>query len=94
MSAKGPNSYADLHWGQVGERSSERLRAADPREGRAVLLGDLVSLVYRTRKGLDRELTDYEHAFKTPRPRLCVTRSGLLLIAGGTYTVEERGIVG
>lgn len=87
--------YVSAHWGQEGNRRPERLRAALIGEGaELVLLGDLVSVVYRTQKGLDTEPTDYEHHFATPRPRLAYTRGGLLVIAGGRYRIEDRGIVG
>jgi hypothetical protein len=49
-------------------------------------------VVYRTKKGGDQVLTDYEHEFSHPRPRLAYNESGLI-IAGGKYRVEERGIV-
>lgn len=87
--------YVRTHWGQEGHRRPERLRAAILAEGAdLILLGDLVSCVYRTRKGIDAEPTDYEHAFATPRPRLAYTPGGLLVIAGGRYTISERGIIG
>lgn len=89
------DEYEASHWGQRGTRNPERLRAAVIGDGaELVLLGDLVSVTYRTQKGLDREPTDYEHAFGTPRPRLAYTRGGLLVIAGGRYRIEDRGIVG
>lgn len=89
-------SYKVTHWGQEGRRGAEALRVARFTDGDALpALGDLVSLVYRTRKGFDVELVEYEHAFATPLPRLVYDpKSGLLLIAGGKYRVGERGIVG
>ena len=63
-----------------------KLSAADP----SVELGDLVAVVYR--KGQDKVLTDYEHEFEHPRPRLAYNERGLV-IAGGGYRVEERGTV-
>ena len=58
----------------------------------SVELGELIMVVYRTKKGADQVLTDYEHEFAHPRPRLAYNESGLL-IAGGKYRVETRGIV-
>jgi hypothetical protein len=49
-------------------------------------------VVYRTKKGADQVQTDYEHEFAHPRPRLAYNESGLI-IAGGKYRVETRGIV-
>ena len=69
----------------------QKLSAADPRIP-SVELGELVSITYRTKKGDDVELTDYEHEFRGPRPRLAYNESGLI-IAGGRYRVEPRGIV-
>ena len=63
----------------------------DPRVP-SVELGELVAVVYRTKKGADTVLTDYTHEFAHPRPRLAYNESGLL-IAGGAYRVEVRGIV-
>lgn len=86
--------YKRMHWGQEGERGTRAYVAGDPREPQ-VELGELVSITYRTRKGEDMELVDYVHAFKKTRPRLTyVTSSRKLIIAGGTYDVTERGIVG
>lgn len=58
-----------------------------------VQMGDLISVVYRTEKGSDG-LLEYEHEFGPSFPKLCVSESGLLLIAGGSYSVLARGIVG
>jgi hypothetical protein len=93
--AKARAEYVKTHWGQDGTRGAERLKVATLAEGASlVLLGDLVSVVYRTRKGLDQDAVDYEHHFATPRPRLAYSESGLLVIAGGRYRIDERGIIG
>ena len=84
--------YKRDHWGRVGDEKVRRLLAADPNVP-SVELGELVAVVYRTRKGDDKVLTDYEHEFSTPRPRLAYNEGGLL-ICGGRYRVETRGIVG
>ena len=68
-----------------------KLSAADPSIP-SVELGELVMVVYRTKKGADQVLTDYEHEFAHPRPRLAYNESGLI-IAGGKYRVEVRGII-
>ncbi len=87
--------YQRDHWGEAGPLPAVRsLVAADPRQ-MSIELGELVRVVYRTRKGGDRVLTDYHHDFTTPRPVLAYEpRTTLLLILGGKYHVETRGIVG
>jgi hypothetical protein len=83
--------YEHDHWGQKGAEKVRKLSAADPRVP-SVELGELISVTYRTKKGADVVLTDYEHEFAHPRPRLAYNESGLI-IAGGKYRVEVRGIV-
>lgn len=85
--------YKRVHWGVPGDGKIHRGRAADPRKT-STALGTLVSVVYCTQKGGDGELVEYEHKFsrKSP-PVLAFNREGLLII-GGSYRVEERGIVG
>jgi hypothetical protein len=85
--------YERTHWGQRGKGRIARATAADPRHGTSTALGELVAVVYRTKKGRDRELTDYEHEFEGKRPEL-VYNDGGLIIAGGDYTIEEGGIDG
>jgi hypothetical protein len=86
--------YEAKHWGSRGGRGPERLRVADGK-GNLVLLGDLIQVVYRTRKADDEpEGVDYEHEFKRPHPRLAYDSHGLLVIAGGTYRISDRGIIG
>lgn len=83
--------YRALHWGDDPGWAPVRLRAASATE--VVELGELRSLVYRTVKG--RCSADWEHIFRAERPLLCVEPgTGLLVIAGGDYRVEKRGIVG
>ena len=89
--AAASKQYVRDHWGQRGTGKVQKLSAADPRIP-SVELGELVSITYRTKKGDDVELTDYEHEFRGPRPRLAYNESGLI-IAGGRYRVEPRGIV-
>lgn len=85
--------YVKTHWGLRGPVTSRRLRVPNPFAETPVEMGSLVAVVYRTRKGLDHELVDYEHEFERPLPRLCFTSAGLI-IAGGGYRVDPRGIVG
>ena len=89
--AEALKQYERDHWGQKGAEKVRKLSAADPRVP-SVELGELVMVVYRTKKGADQVLTDYEHEFAHPRPRLAYNESGLI-IAGGRYRIEPRGIV-
>jgi hypothetical protein len=89
--AEALKQYERDHWGLKGAEKVRKLSAADPSIP-SVELGELVMVVYRTKKGTDQVLTDYEHEFAHPRPRLAYNESGLI-IAGGKYRVEERGIV-
>jgi len=85
--------YRETHWGDKGKGRAPLLRVADPREGTAPVLGTLIEVVYETTKAGER--AEWEHAFDAPRPKLLYSvRSRLLMIAGGAYTVNERGIVG
>ena len=92
---KGIARYERDHWGHPGPAPGLRsLPAADPRLP-LVELGELVSVVYRTTKGVRGRETDYDHTFDPKRPVLAYEpRSGRLVILGGKYHVEERGIVG
>jgi hypothetical protein len=83
--------YRRDHWGQSGPHRVRALRAADPRI-LSIELGELVAVVYRTKKGEDTRLTDYEHHFSRPLPVLSYNHTGLV-IAGGKYHVTERGII-
>ncbi len=83
--------YRKDHWGQSGTQSKRTLIAADPRI-LSIELGELVAVTYRTKKGEDVRLTDYEHHFRRPLPILSYNLTGLI-IAGGKYHVTERGII-
>jgi hypothetical protein len=85
--------YERTHWGERGRGRTSSAKAADPRHGTAAKLGELVAVVYRTKKGGDNGLTDYEHAFEGRRPTL-VYNNGGLMIAGGDYVIKEGGIDG
>lgn len=93
LRTKASASYVKTHWGQEGSRTTRMLRAADPHAGPVTEMGQLVSVVYRTKKGRDAELTDYEHKFRAGT-YLAYNRDGLLMVVGGTYTLNERGIIG
>jgi hypothetical protein len=92
-----PPSYKGTHWG-IASTKSTTLDVPDPRANRAkglIQLGVLVSIVYLTEKGGDGELVEYEHKFDATHPRLAYgSKDGKLYIAGGSYRVESRGIVG
>jgi hypothetical protein len=85
--------YKRTHWGNAGKGKVQTFGAPDPRAGVLVELGELTSIVYTTKKGRDRELVEYEHDFEKTKPRLCFNGTGLVIV-GGTYKVNERGIVG
>jgi hypothetical protein len=85
--------YEDLHWGIP----SRRTRNVATRRARALAeLGELESVTYATDKEGDGH-SSYVHEFGEEggrRPRLAVdvdTRD--LVIVGGDYDVQRRGIV-
>lgn len=81
-----------LHWGdepdELIETRAPRLRCGDV----LTELGELAEITYGTSKAGQAAL--WEHEFKQPLPRLAVTESGELVILGGGYRVNRRGIVG
>lgn len=87
------DEYERTHWGRRGRQSIRAGQAADPAFGTATVLGELVEVVYETRKGSDREVVHYEHEFEGPRPKLAYNAGGLLIV-GGDYTVRRGGITG
>lgn len=86
-------SYRRTHWGLRGKASAEVMRCADPSREVLATLGQLVSVTYEATKLGDPPKTWYEHEFSRPRPVLTYSSEGLV-ICGGTYRVEARGIVG
>jgi len=88
--------YRVTHWGLGGEKATRSLECVDVcREGPLVELGQLVSVVYLTRKLGDRGPTEYEHDFSGSLPVLAYSGEGKrLVVAGGSYRVTPRGIVG
>jgi hypothetical protein len=89
----GAEEYERLHWGDQGLGRARSAKAPDPSVGPIVKLGDLREVAYLTTKQGDPPGTIYEHEFKPPYPSLCVNGEGKLLIVGGGYAVEARGIV-
>jgi hypothetical protein len=87
--------YRIKHWGLGGKGKLEQLRCADPRKGVYTKLGDLVAVSYATEKGGDGGPAIYDHEFSRRLPELLYSESGEgLVIAGGSYRVTARGIVG
>lgn len=95
--------YKKLHWGHEGAGEELRVHAPEPDSGAAVVLGELVEVVYRTVKGKRGKVTDFahdfgpkRHVFSKDRPLLVFVdgKRGGLVIAGGAYRVREEGIVG
>lgn len=88
--------YRRSHWGLGGEGKVREGKAPDPRAGTLVQLGELVSVVYLTRKLGDLAPTEYEHDFGREGrglPLLAYNKTGLVIV-GGSYRVTARGIVG
>lgn len=92
---KAIDTYERVHWGIEAKRIQSST-AADPQAEVLTVLGDLVEVRYATKKGGDRGLTRYDHEFSGKLPQLCFAeeQGGRLVIAGGSYTVSSRGIVG
>jgi hypothetical protein len=92
--------YQSTHWGLSGKgQRLEGLRLAGP----ATPVGIALAITYATRKGDDRQLVNYVHEFgeggagrfvpPTVVVGVCNGRR-MMRLDGGSYTVEERGIVG
>lgn len=84
-----------FHWGRPARRVKQGAVAPLPK-GPLVQLGKLEAVVYATNKQGDG-YSHYEHAFGEEggrKPDLAVDLdTGRLHIVGGSYRVEERGIV-
>jgi hypothetical protein len=103
-SAQGAAEYKRMHWGQEGD--GDRLDG-DVLAGKAPRLGVALEITYATRKGSDGAPVNYWHtfgdlgalrrkkAFIPPivHAEVCGGRE-LVRLDGGTYTIEEHGIVG
>ncbi len=88
-------AYKETHWGRP-QTQIIKTRVVDPSAGPLVVLGELTDISYQTRKGRE-PVTIYTHDFGRTLPQLCFVpgvRRGGLVIAGGSYRVEGRGIVG
>jgi len=92
--SKAREAWKAVHWGAPELTPDEDLPTADPREKNFPSMGELVAIEYRTAKGTER-LEVWRHEFKQPLPWLLFSaKDGRLLIAGGAYHIDERGIVG
>lgn len=94
--------YERKHWGHKARGVARSLEVVDPSHGSLVELGRLDRVEYVTSKKGDPARATYFHDFEGERPVLafhvcarsrCPDR-GKLVIAGGSYRVEDRGIVG
>ena len=86
-------AYRQTHFLARGDEPQTIARAADP-SGVLTRLGLLVGIQYLTTKAGDPPNSIYNHAFENP-PILCFNSpERLLVIAGGSYKVTWRGIVG
>lgn len=90
--------YRITHWGAGPRKGWELLECAEPSSGPLVALGELVSVTYRTVKASDGcppEGCEYTHDFSGKMPLLAFSIDGKrLVVAGGSYRVGARGIVG
>ena len=86
--------YRGFHWGRPSTRDLRVRTSPRPRE--LVELGKLEAVTYSTKKG-DEGLQHYEHAFGEEggkKPTLALDPStDRLHVVGGSYRVEDRGIV-
>jgi len=99
VSEKAVADYAAMHWGKRGPIAAETLAipVVGPHDA-IVAFGDLVAIEYATTKG-DDGASIYRHEFEHPFAVLGYilnTETGHrdgLVIAGGGYKIETRGIV-
>lgn len=88
------DEFTEFHWGDEPDAVLQaELPAIEPGATLAVL-GELVRVDYATHKR--GEAATWWHAFQRRRPLLASTCSGRprLVVVGGDYTIEPRGIVG
>jgi hypothetical protein len=93
--AKAPPSaekeYKRTHWGQGGAWG---VSSGDAPEARGSVGQLCTRVIYATKKGGDRDLVNYDHAFEGTLPQLVKAVGSRVQFHGGTYRVTERGIVG
>lgn len=82
------SEYEAFHW---GEHPAEIDVAEFDVPSVVWVLGEVVEITYRASKAHKRH--HWRHKFGRPRPRLA-HGCGRLWLMGGSYTVNERGIVG
>jgi hypothetical protein len=83
--------YESFHWGI--EPDGTRAWEAPLVRPHDVLteLGELVEVAYQTTKD---ETAVWVHPFQSPRPVLASTSTGRIVVVGGNYRINRRGIVG
>lgn len=82
----------EFAWGIPAKRIKRRRVSPTPKV--LTELGELVSVVYRTRKR-GEPVQFFEHEFEKHRPRLGMDiRNRRLHVVGGGYTVTPDGITG
>lgn len=87
--------YIASHWGETGKGTVLESGAPDPSAGVLTELGELVEIVYATKKGGDSGKSEYVHKFSRRRPILAYNEAGLIIVRNGSiYRVTARGIVG
>lgn len=84
--------YDAIRWGQTPDRCHATTLPAVAAGETLPVLGQLHYVEYDGDKG--GEWFRWCHPFEKEKPLLLVTREGKLAIAGGDYTVTDRGIVG
>ncbi len=93
-SERAVRAYEGFHWGRPARRLVRVRPSATPSE--LVQLGRLEAVTYSTKKGAE-PAAHYEHAFGEEggrKPVLAMdSRNRRLHIVGGSYRVENRGIV-
>lgn len=84
--------YAKTHWGDRGAWGVSKGELPEPKKGSRG--SPVARVVYTTKKGGDRALTDYEHPFEEELPRYIKCSGATFQIVGGSYRVTSHGIVG
>jgi hypothetical protein len=87
-------AYREFHWGDDPDATIDATIPAIAPGDVLPVLGELVRVDYLAKKR--GELATWWHPFQTPRPLLastCDSRPRLVIVGGG-YKIEPRGIVG